>query len=282
MIKSPSVQSTNKSLFNIENYNKEFINSINTYSKNYLVHIKDLLELIHKCSDINSYTYFKFITLRGVECVSHIYNILLLYTKNQSITNYHCNKAIHYFIEFISQIGNDSHSFLQLNTKDAMLFVYKKTIFDINNDYRKEYTIDQHTTIYTNVIRKFTTTVNSLVNIILNYQEEILKNSNKSYTKTMKIVDKLYKPIENIYDKPNNITSFEKFNLVNDNIAIVIEKYSLKQYPIQNFIYIEALLKKLHKSNIETEHLKFKLNSINFDEIHEDLTIQKFTKFLLD
>ena len=43
-------------------------------------------------------------------------------------------QAIFYYVEFIGQIGEDSQGFLQLNSKDAILFVYKKTIFDINND----------------------------------------------------------------------------------------------------------------------------------------------------
>ena len=78
------------------------------------------------------------------------------------------------------------------------------------------------------------------------------------------------------------MSQFEKFTHINDNMNAVIDKYSLKKYPIQNFIYIEALLKKLVKSNIETEQLKQKLHSINFNEIHENFTIPKFIKFLLD
>ena len=38
----------------------------------------------------------------------------------------------------MGQIGEDSHTYLQLNSKDAALFVYKKTIFELDNEYRKE------------------------------------------------------------------------------------------------------------------------------------------------
>tara|TARA_B100000902_G_scaffold272817_1_gene258734 strand:- start:2185 stop:2874 length:690 start_codon:yes stop_codon:yes gene_type:complete len=62
-----------------------------------------------------------------------------LYTKNLDLTVYHCQKSFYYYIEFIGQIGDSNHQFLQLNSKDAALFVLKKTIFEINEDYRKTY-----------------------------------------------------------------------------------------------------------------------------------------------
>ena len=46
-------------------------------------------------------------------------------------------KSILSYIEFIEQISDDSVTFLQLSSRDATLFVYKKTIFDLNNGYKK-------------------------------------------------------------------------------------------------------------------------------------------------
>ena len=46
-------------------------------------------------------------------------------------------KSFYYYIEFIGQIGDSNHQFLQLNSKDATLFVFKKTVFEINSDHRK-------------------------------------------------------------------------------------------------------------------------------------------------
>ena len=56
---------------------------------------------------------------------------------------HHCNKSLCFYVEFIGQIGDDNHSFLQLNSNDASLFVYKKTIFDINNEYRKNFVLTE-------------------------------------------------------------------------------------------------------------------------------------------
>ena len=84
----------------------------------------------------NQRIYF-FVIQRGIETITHIFNTLLLYTKNIELTIFHCKRAYIYYVEFIGQIGDDKNSYLQLNSKDATLFVYKKTIFEINNEYRK-------------------------------------------------------------------------------------------------------------------------------------------------
>ena len=68
--------------------------------------------------------------------IKHIFNILLLYTNNLDLTVYHSKKSYLYYIEFISQISNDQHSYLQLTTKDASLFILKKTIFQIDNEIK--------------------------------------------------------------------------------------------------------------------------------------------------
>ena len=87
--------------------------------------------------------------------IMHIlFNMLLLYTKNIDLTISHCNKALYYYIEFIGQIADDSHSYLQLNSKDATLFIYKKTIFELNSEHRKNYTLSKEDKIFDNRLFK--------------------------------------------------------------------------------------------------------------------------------
>ena len=74
----------------------------------------------------NQSKYF-FVLQRGIETITHIFRNLLLYTKNIELTIYHCKRAYIYYVEFIGQIGDDKNTYLQLNSKDATLFVYKKT-----------------------------------------------------------------------------------------------------------------------------------------------------------
>ena len=86
-----------------------------------------------------SLSLITFILLRGLHTLKHIFNTIILYTKNLELTVYHTKKAYLFYVEFIGQIGEDNNSYLQLNSKDATLFVYKKTIFEINNDFRQSY-----------------------------------------------------------------------------------------------------------------------------------------------
>ena len=103
----------------------------------YSILIKEYVQICKEGVYIQNSQYLVFIIERGIEAIFNIYTLLLLYTKNLDITFYHCQKAYYYYIEFIGQIGNDSNSFLQLNSKDATLFIYKKTICDINPEFRK-------------------------------------------------------------------------------------------------------------------------------------------------
>ena len=63
--------------------------------------------------------------------------MIFYYTKNLDLTFYHTQKAYFFYIEFIEQIYDDNVTFLRLSSRDALMFVYKKTIFDINNDHKK-------------------------------------------------------------------------------------------------------------------------------------------------
>jgi hypothetical protein len=82
---------------------------------------------------------YKFIIMRGIETIIHVFSILFYYTKNIDLTYYHSQKAYYFYIEFIEQISDDNVSFLQLSSRDATTFVYKKTIYEINNEYKKTF-----------------------------------------------------------------------------------------------------------------------------------------------
>ena len=80
-----------------------------------------------------------YILIKGVETLEHILKMLFLYTKNSTLTFYYLEKSVYYYLEFIEQMNQDKNSFLKLNTKDAILFLYKKTIFDINHQIKENH-----------------------------------------------------------------------------------------------------------------------------------------------
>lgn len=80
----------------------------------------------HKSTKFSNYLYIK-----GISCISHIFKLFLLYSNNLNFSLYYMEKSIYYYIEFLSQIKTDN-GFIKLTCQDAILFVYKKTIFQVN------------------------------------------------------------------------------------------------------------------------------------------------------
>lgn len=81
---------------------------------------------------------FQFVIIRGLDTIVHVFNYILLYTKNADVAYFHCQKAFYFYLEFVGQISDDEKMFLQLSTRDATLYVFKKTIFELNIEYRKQ------------------------------------------------------------------------------------------------------------------------------------------------
>lgn len=75
----------------------------------------------------------------GIYSVMHVFRMVLLYTRSRQLALYHASRAGVYFLEFVSQITDDGQHYLQLTPKDAILFAYKKTLFDINTEYRSKF-----------------------------------------------------------------------------------------------------------------------------------------------
>ena len=259
--KNYSLQNTSDFLQNIdENDIYEYLNLFNNL-------IKSFIELSCTNITVQNADYFKFIILKGLRTINHIFLFLIMYTKNISIVGYFCQKGFYYYNEFIGQIDDINHSYLQLTSKDATIFVYKKTIFEINNDYRKNCIITNKEkeillviSNFTNLYIKFFDFMFTIKNIT-NKDTILLDSSNITSTLFKKIVMTLKK-----YDK--NINNIKK---IIDIISILFNK--LKIANLENkFIYntMAVFCKKLstidNLYDIEKKIIN-KLNSSEFDNI---------------
>jgi hypothetical protein len=153
-------------LNNTDNYCSHFdINTnINEILIKYILLIIDYIKLVSEKINIKKPHYYKYIFTRGLETINTVFKLLLYLTKNLDLTYYHSQKAFYFYVEFIEQISDDQNIFLQLSSREACMFVYKKTIFDINQEFRKnmlEYneeekkvmkTLDSCLYIYKNII----------------------------------------------------------------------------------------------------------------------------------
>ena len=74
----------------------------------------------------------------GINTIMHVMLNIFINTKNIDISVYYGKLAITYYVEFLNQINtNNVNTFISLTLKDAILFVYKKTLFNLNSQYIK-------------------------------------------------------------------------------------------------------------------------------------------------
>lgn len=130
-------ENSNYLLYNTSNYKHLIENSVSEILTKFVDIILQYMKLISEKNIIKNKRSYRFIFERGIETLIHVFWMIFYYTKNLELTFYHSQKAYYFYIEFIEQISDDNITFLQLSTQDAILFVYKKTIFDLNNEYKK-------------------------------------------------------------------------------------------------------------------------------------------------
>ena len=184
-------------LQNIEDYNKIILDDEDEiYSKYTNVIIQYLLLGIEKIKNQNA-EYVKYILIKGVFTISYVFKMLLTYTCNTQLTYHHCQKSYSYYIEFIGQIGDDAVTYLQLNSKDAALFVYKKSIFEILDEVKKKYTENEMNEKKIKNVSAMMDIYNKLIETeITHLDSEELKNTefiNKIYSSVGRVNSKLFK-----------------------------------------------------------------------------------------
>ena len=132
------------------------------------------------------------------------------------MTYFHCQKSFYFYVEFVGQISEDEKMFLQLSSRDATIYVYKKTIFEINNEHRKNN-------------EKLTPETNDKLLIINNYNNiyktllyKIIQSENTS--KNISYIELFERICEKI-----NKTKFNKENIVIlNNIIICVVRQSIR------------------------------------------------------
>jgi hypothetical protein len=182
------------SLHHAENYHNELEADVSHVASKLADLFLNYLECIGENIQIKNKTLSTFIVLRGLDTIVNVFNLLLLYTKNLNVTYFHGQKAFYYYIEFVGQISEHEKQFLQLTSRDATSYVYKKTIFDVPHDKKpkdgemtlsnkaKWDRIGAHTLLYKLLISK-------VVSATHLEQEQLLPVLEKVFERTHEIQD---------------------------------------------------------------------------------------------
>ena len=76
-----------------------------------------------------------FIIMRGIDTITHIFLYLFQYTQNTNVLQNYLEKTVLSYIEFIDQINASESNLSNLTSRDAIQFLYEKTIYDIQQKY---------------------------------------------------------------------------------------------------------------------------------------------------
>jgi len=137
-MKTNTPKENNFSLMSSDNYKKNLEYDLSEITNKYAQLIVEYTKFIVENIKIKNKWFSKFIIIRGLDTITHVFNYILYFTKNLEVTYYHCQKSFYFYIEFVGQITEEDKMFLQLTTRDATMYVYKKTIFDINNELKRK------------------------------------------------------------------------------------------------------------------------------------------------
>jgi hypothetical protein len=254
------------SLNNIDNYKSTINDNSSEIINKYFLLINEYLSFIIENISFKNSVYTKFTVERGFETITHVFTLLLYFSRNLDLAYYHGQKSFYFYVEFIGQISEDKHSFLQLNSRDASMFVYKKTIFDMNNDARK------------NICPMINSDNQKLE--ILNLNIIILKHI------LCFVLEKDYKNVKKIFVICDELLKIK----VNKSECSVIDVFiNLLKQDIQSEKYIEIIqlfinkffkMKPEKRYNVTKEKIKNKFTEQNFNNKLNE-TAPQFIKWLL-
>jgi hypothetical protein len=256
------------SLSNPETYKENLIENLEDILIKYNQLINDYISLYIDNIKIVNKSYYYYLFLNGIKTINNVFLNILLYTKNLTISNFFGQKSYYLYIEFISQIDNINHSFLQLNGKDASLFVYKKTIYELDNNIIKDYKCNNKEKF--NIISQFVNlvynfySINNIENNVENIKEIINYDKININNILQQIIDILcVKNVKNIANK--NILIMESITKYIDYLKIELKNEDKLSNKLD--IYVSMFIEKLKITNITNNILK-NINSFNIEDIN--------------
>ena len=262
-------------LQNLENYNKLLIHADTDIFLKYIEIMNNFLILSIQNIQLQNDNYKKYIIKKGIEMIEHIFNMLIFYTLNTELTYYHCEQAFIYFIEFIGQMNINGDNSISLTTKDAILFVFKKTIFEISKEYRDNNPLLDDDT---NTLKTIKDLSNIYKNLLFIYIDELeFNNENGLNNYELKSLKNIIINIICIdYDFTNTLSTY--LNTIEFFMNFIKTNDSLSLYNKLNTI--ELFVKKINKQNITISHLQHKIYDERIAELLNNYSTNNLNKVM--
>ena len=251
----------NYSLHNIENYKKELNSPINEIVKKYLNLLVEYYKFIIENIKIKNKQFTHFIIMRGLDTITNVFLILLLYTKNVDLTYFHCQKSFYFYVEFVGQISEDEKMFLQLTSRDASTYVYKKTIFEINSEFKKM-NDDMNA-----ITRDKFEIINFYTSLCKNYLLKVIEKAD--FNKNEELLNLIEETLDKLNSTQIKIEKLKLFELVSDKLLVSIENaesfFEANQHLVKKFVKNNNILNNCEKK-ILSEDFENKINNEPYDK----------------
>ena len=255
----------NFSLQNLDNYRKNIDNTTSEITEKYYMLIAEYFKFITENIKVKNSNFSKFIITRGLDTITNVFNSIFYYTKNIDLTYFHCQKSFYFYVEFVGQISEDEKMFLQLSSRDATLYVYKKTIFEINNECK-------NTCESSKLLNDQIAIINGYINIYKTLVYKIIQIDRNNINNNLYI-----ETFEKICKKIN------KTNLNNENVVLLNDIMDKFYFIIDDDIdYFFDILQEFTKK-LKLSHLKKCEKKLCVEELSLKLneTPDKFISWLL-
>jgi hypothetical protein len=244
---APINKETNYSLLSSENYKKTLDCDVVEASKKYSQLIIDYYKFIVENLKITNAGFSKFIIIRGLDTITNVFLHILYFTKNINLTYFHCQKSFYFYVEFVGQISDVEKTFLQLTSRDATTYVYKKTIFELKSDFKKPSDNDEE-------FKSKLDLIHSNINMNQSYILKIIKSS-KVEPATIDCIPKLTEKLSAIHNK-SNASALEK----------ITDILYYKVGNVDAFFEINSLLlKKISKTHGLLHNAEKKCDALDFE-----------------
>lgn len=251
--KSNASSNSNYALYNIANYKPNIDNTIHELIYTFVRAIVECLRFMSEKIFIKDKIHYKFVLEKGIETIIHVFSVIFYYTRNLELTFYHTLNARNIYIEYIDQISDDNKLFLRLSSRDAIITVYRKTIGEINNEYRKKLPEpSSENKLMLDIIDYCSQIYKKNIHFIINHKEFRCDNISDIVNTSCKLLDKLKENISNMklkinyieclylfidFISDNNISISEFFILTDEFIKKISIKRKIDEHAIKNKIY---------------------------------------------
>ena len=283
---------TNYSLYNTDNYKKTLDVTTCVILNKYKDYIFEFFNIILDNIKVKNNSYYKFIITRGLETITNVFTTILYYTKNIDLTCFHCQKAVYFYVEFVSQISEEQNMFLQLSSRDATSYVYKKTIYEINNEIKKQLvypTADVSAKLDT--LNMNITILTKIISYMVNGFDFLKENKKDSFKLFIKKIEKIGEKLNNekinndayhtIYKFTDTICNNDTYNILEYSTSVPYSGSATTPFYAMAPLH---LLEK-HLDIIELfikKYCKGKMNSVVDAKINNNLIDLHFTLHLED